>query len=68
MNKIMSGIDCTVNSLYNDIRYNSKIRYNVNAVCTKINGSFIFSLTIPSYSLGKHMFLIFVRIASPRRF
>ena len=25
----------TVNLLYNDIRYNSKIRYNVNLVCTK---------------------------------
>ena len=25
----------TVNPLYNDIRYNSKIRYNVNSVCIK---------------------------------
>ena len=25
----------TVNPLYYDIRYNSKIRYNVNSVCTK---------------------------------
>ena len=25
----------TVNPLYNGIRYNSKIRYNVNSVCTK---------------------------------
>ena len=31
----------TVNPLYNGIRYNSKIRYNVNSVCTKINGSYI---------------------------
>ena len=30
----------TVNPLYNDIRYNSKIRYNVNSVCTKISGFF----------------------------
>ena len=33
---------CTVNSLYNDIRYKSKIRYNVNLVCTKISGLCIF--------------------------
>ena len=26
------------------------------------------SLTVPCYSLGKYTFLIFVRIASPRRF
>ena len=26
---------------YNDIHYNSKIRYNVNLVCTKISGSCI---------------------------
>ena len=32
----------TVNPLYNDIHYNSKIRYNVNSVCTKISGSCIF--------------------------
>ena len=58
----------TVNPLYNDIRYNSKIRYNVNLVCTKISGSCTFSLTVPCYSLGKHTFWIFVRIASLRRF
>ena len=29
------------NRIYNDIRYNSKIRYIVNLVCTKINGSSI---------------------------
>ena len=29
--------------LYNGIRYNSKIRYNVNSVCTKISGSCIWS-------------------------
>ena len=28
-----------VNCLYNDIQYNSKIRYNVNLVCSKISGS-----------------------------
>ena len=52
--------------LYYDIRYNSKIRYNVNSVCTKISGSCILSLVVPCYSLGKPTFLIFVRIASPR--
>ena len=58
----------TVNPLYNDIGYNSKIRYNANLVCTKISGSCIFSFTVPCYSLGKHMFLIFERIASQRQF
>ena len=53
----------TVNPLYNDIRYNSKIRYNVNLVCTKISGSYIFLLMFPFYSSGKHTFCIFVRIA-----
>ena len=37
----------TVNPLYNDIRYNSKIRYNVNSVHTKISRSCIFSLIFP---------------------
>ena len=46
----------TANPLYNDIRYNGKIRYNVNSVCTEISGSFFFSLTVPCYSLGKHTF------------
>ena len=32
-----------MNPLYNDIRYDSKIRYNVNVVCTKISGSCIVS-------------------------
>ena len=58
----------TVNPLYNDIRYGSKIRYNVNLVCTKISGSCMFSLIFPCYSPGKHTFYVFVRIASPRRF
>ena len=43
----------TVNPLYNDIRYYSKIRYNVSLVCTKISGSCIFSLLFPYYSIGK---------------
>ena len=58
----------TMNPLYNDIRYNSKIRYNGKSICANISGSCIFSLTVPCYSLGKHTSWIFVRIASPRRF
>ena len=54
----MPSLEFTVNPLYNDIPYNSKIHYNVNLVCTKISGSCIFSLTVPCHSLGKHMFLI----------
>ena len=57
-----------VNTLYNGIRYNSKIHYNVNPICTNISGSCIFSSTVPCYSLGKHTFWIFIRIASPSRF
>ena len=52
-----------LNPLYNDIRYNSKIRYNINLVCTKISGLHIFSLIFPCYSSGKHTFCVFVRIA-----
>ena len=58
----------TVNPLYNDIRYNSKIRYNVNLFCTKISGSCIFSLIFSCNSSGQHTFCVLVRIASPRRF
>ena len=36
----------TVNPVYNDIRYNSKIRYNVNLVRTKISGTCIFFIVI----------------------
>ena len=32
----------TVNPLYNDIPYNSKIRYNVNSLCTKIRDRVFF--------------------------
>ena len=32
----------TANPLYNDIRYNIKIRYNISPTCTKISGSCIF--------------------------
>ena len=49
----------TVNPLYNNIHYNSKLQYNMDRICTKISGSCIFSLTVPCYSLGKHTFRIF---------
>ena len=63
------GFDCKVNPLYNDIRYNSKICYNVNLFYKKKNsGSCIFSLIFPCYPSGKHTFCVFVRIASARRF
>ena len=55
----------TVNPLYNDIRYNSRIRYNVNLVCTKISGSCIVSLLFPFHSSGKHTFCVLLE--SPRR-
>ena len=55
-----------VNPVYNDIRYNSKIRYSVNSDCTKISGSCIFfSLAFPCYSIGKHTFGSLLE--SPRR-
>ena len=38
-----------MNPLYNGIRYNSEIRYNVNQICTKISGTCIFSLTVLCY-------------------
>ena len=41
----------TVNPFYKDIRFNSKFRYNVNLVWTENKRIFIFSLTVPSYSL-----------------
>ena len=49
---------CTVNPLYNDIRYNSKIRYNVDLVYTKISGScflllLFFFIVIPILFLRK---------------
>ena len=56
----------TANPLYSDICYNSRIRYNVNSVCTKISGSCSFSLTVPCYYLGKRSFWVFVKIAFVR--
>ena len=44
--------DNTMNPRYNDIRYNSKIRYNVNLVCTKISGPCIF-INIPMFFFRK---------------
>ena len=63
---IMFVFFITVNPLYNDIRYNSKITSSRSA--QKISGSCIFSSTVPCYSLRKHTFWTFVTIASPRRF
>ena len=40
-----TSLQSTVNPLYNDIRYNSIIRYNVNSVCTKISGEAILTNT-----------------------
>ena len=57
------NLTCTVNPLYNDIRYNSKIRYNVNLVCTK-SADRVSLLIFPCYSSGKHRFCVVVRIAS----
>ena len=50
----------TVNPLHNDFRYNSKIRYKLNAVCTFIDSPMLF--------LGKHTVWIFVRIVSPKKY
>ena len=58
----------TVNPLYNNIRYNSKIRYYIKLVSTKVSGSCIFSLLFPCYSSGKHTFYVIVRNALARRF
>ena len=57
----------TLNPLYNDIRYNNKIRYNVNSVYTKIEGSCIFSITVPYYSLGPLNIRLGYLLESPRR-
>ena len=54
-----------MNTLYNDIRYNSKIAYNVNSVCIKISGSCISSLKSPYYSSG-NICLVYL-LESPRR-
>ena len=37
----------TVGPLYNELRYNSKIHYNVNLVCTKTRISCVFFIDIP---------------------
>ena len=72
---VSSDLSNTVNPVNNDIRYYSKIRYNIILVSTKISGSCFFvllllsfSLIFPCYSSGKHTFCVFVRIASARRF
>ena len=47
------SLSITVNPLYNDIRYNSKICYNVNPICTNISGSCIFFIDTPMLFFGK---------------
>ena len=49
---------CAVNPLYNGIRYNMKIRYNVNLICTKNQGFVFFFL----------FFFVFFFIDSPMLF
>ena len=56
-------------SEYNGIRFNSKIRYNVNLVCTKKSADRVFFHSYSHFILQKkHTFCVFVRIASPSRF
>ena len=43
----------TVNPLYNDIHYNSKICYNVNPICTKNQWIMYFFIDIPMLFFGK---------------
>ena len=52
---------CTVNPLYNDRRYNSKIRYNVYSVCTKSADRAFFHLYSHVILQKKHTFCVFVR-------
>ena len=61
--KLVLGI--AVNPFFNDIRYNSKIRYNVNLVCTKISGSYIFHL-YSRVNLHENIRFVYL-LESPRR-
>ena len=65
-------ITCLDNPLYTDTRYNDKIRYNDNLTVTKPLLRWLQSLKLCKnfvfYTLKKHMFWIFVRIASVMRF
>ena len=64
----------TDNSLYTDTQYNDKIRYDDNL--THCHETFASEVTVSHKlckniifdSLKKHMFWIFIRIASVRRF
>ena len=51
------GYPNTMNPLYNDIRYNSKLCYNVNLVCIKISGLCIFFIDSPMLFFKKTYFL-----------
>ena len=54
-----------MNPLYNDTCYNSKIRYYVNSVCTKISRSCNFVIDNPILFFGKTRFVYLLE--SPRR-
>ena len=54
---IASPMVNAVNPFYNNIRYNSKLCYNVNLVCTKINGSCFFFIDIPILFFRKICFV-----------
>ena len=62
---IASPMVNTVNPFYNNIRYNSKICYNVNLVCTKISGSWVFFIDIPILFFKKTCFVYLLE--SPKR-
>ena len=51
-NKIFYNV-FTVNPLYKDIRYNSKIHYNVNLVCTETADRVFFFIDSPMLFFGK---------------
>ena len=58
----------TDNPLYNDTGYDDKICYNDNLPVTKLSIGHKLRKNIVLNTLKKHMFWIFVRIASVRQF
>ena len=65
-NKINKRITCTVNPLYNDIHYNSKIRYNVNLVCTKNQRMVYFFNDIPYVIFQENIRFVYSLESPPR--
>ena len=58
---------CTTgNPLYNGIRYNSKIRYNVNLVCTKKSADRVFFHRYTHVILQENICFVYL-LGSPRR-